>query len=263
MTDGVEPILLSQEGAIARVTLNRPSRRNALDPAAWQLLRETFEKLAADRTVRVVVLTGAEGSFCAGSDLGGPKDDHPLERMRRLNNAAVAVHEFPKPLIARVDGPAVGAGANLALASDFVVASPAARFGEIFARRGLSVDFGGSWLLPRLVGLQQAKRLLMLPDVIDAEEARELGLVTWLKPAAELDEFVTELAGRLAALPPVAVAQSKALLNQGADQTLRQALDNEARAQAVNLATEDVPIAYRAFLDKVAEPQYTGRWAVR
>ncbi|MBO9524108.1 MAG: enoyl-CoA hydratase/isomerase family protein [Nocardioidaceae bacterium] len=258
-----DAILLDRDGGTARVTLNRPDRKNALDPAGWRLLRDTLEDLATDDEVRAVVLTGAGGAFCSGSDLGGSSGEHPLTKMRRLDRVAVTVHEFPKPLIAQVDGVAVGAGASLALASDFVVASTGARFGQLFARRGLSVDFGGSWLLPRLVGLHQAKRLLMLAEMIGAEEAHALGLVTWVKPADELADFVTDLAGRLAALPPVALAQSKALLHQGATQTLREALDNEARAQAVNLATEDAPIAYRAFRDKVTDPAYTGRWAVR
>ncbi|MGC0417705.1 enoyl-CoA hydratase/isomerase family protein [Embleya sp. AB8] len=264
MGEEPNPILRTQDGATVRLTLNRPARKNALDQRSWRLLRDTLEELAGDDTVRVVVLTGAGDGFCAGSDLAGASaEEHPLSRMRRLGDAAATVYEFPKPIIARVAGAAVGAGCNLALACDFVVASPAARFGQIFARRGLSIDFGGSWLLPRLVGLQQAKRLVLLAELIDAEEARELGLVTWVKPEPELDAFVTGLAHRLAALPPVALAQSKALLHEGATQTLREALENETRAQAVNLAGEDAPIAYRAFLDKVAEPRYTGRWAVR
>ncbi len=258
------PILATLDGAIMQITLNRPSRKNALDQHGWALLRETLEELSTDDAVRVVVLTGADGNFCAGSDLaGGSAEEHPVSRMRRLGRVATTVHEFPKPIIARVDGAAVGAGCNLALACDFVVASTSARFSQVFARRGLSIDLGGSWILPRLVGLQQAKRLVMLADMIGAEEAQQLGLVGWVKPEQELDGFVADLAHRLAALPPVALAQSKALLHQGATQTLREALDNETRAQAINLATEDAPIAYRAFLDKTETPQYTGRWAVR
>lgn len=258
----MDSVLETRHGDTATLTLNRPSRKNALDPDSWALLRDKLEELATDDTVRVVVLTGAGGTFCVGSDLGGSSaEEHPLSKMRRLSQAATAVHEFPKPLIALVDGAAAGAGANLALACDFVVASPTARFSQIFARRGLSLDFGGSWLLPRLVGLQQAKRLVLLAETIGAAEARELGLVTWVE--ADAAEFAAGLARRLAALPPIAVAQSKSLLDRGATQPLRDALDNESHAQAVNLATEDAPIAYRAFLDKAAEPSYTGRWAVR
>ncbi|WP_131737961.1 enoyl-CoA hydratase/isomerase family protein [Actinomadura roseirufa] len=258
------PVIVTRDGATATLTLNRPARKNAIDAEGWRLLAAALEDLAGDDAVRVVVVTGAGGNFCAGADLGrGPRDEHPVAVMRRVGNIAIALSELPKPVIAVVEGVAVGAGWNLALACDLVVASASARFSQIFARRGLSIDFGGSWFLPRLAGLQQAKRLTMLAEMIGAEEARELGLVTWVRPENELAAFAAELAHRLAALPPVALAQSKSLLHQGTTQTLRDAIDNEARAQAVNLATEDAPAAYRAFLDKTDPPAYTGRWAVR
>ncbi|MDF5753442.1 enoyl-CoA hydratase-related protein [Spongiactinospora sp. TRM90649] len=258
------PVIVTRNGATATLTLNRPSRKNAIDDQGWRLLGDALESLATDDAVRVVIVTGAEGNFCAGADLGSqPRDEHPVSRMRRVGNIAIALSELPKPVIAKVEGVAAGAGWNLALACDFVVASTSARFSQIFARRGLSIDFGGSWLLPRLVGLQQAKRLAMLAEMISAGEAQELGLVTWVRPEDELAGFVTELALRLAALPPVALAQSKALLQQGTTQTLREAIDNESRAQAVNLATEDAPAAFRAFLEKAEPPAYTGRWALR
>ncbi|MGO4426856.1 enoyl-CoA hydratase/isomerase family protein, partial [Streptomyces sp. MCAF7] len=156
---------------------------------------------------------------------------------------------------------AVGAGWNLALGCDLVVATEEARFAQIFTRRGLSPDCGGSWLLPRLVGLQQAKRLALLAETIDAEEARALNLVTWVVDAGTVDAFVDGLTARLVAGAPVALAQTKALLNEGADHTLREALASEARAQAVNFATADVPEAYAAFAAK-RDAHFTGRWAV-
>ncbi len=262
--DSPVAIIRTQEGAVVRLTLNRPERKNALDQASWALLRDLLEELKFDETARVVVLAGAGGTFCAGSDLAGASaTEHPVSKMQKLGAVAEAVTSFPKPLIALVDGAAVGAGCNLALSCDFVVATPTARFSQIFVRRGLSIDFGGSWTLPRLVGLQQAKRLVMLAEMIGAYEAEHLGLVTWVRSADEVDDFVRDLAQRLAALPPVALAQSKSLLHQAMNQTFREALENETRAQAVNLATEDAPIAYRAFLDKDDAPTYTGRWAVR
>ncbi|WP_329521901.1 enoyl-CoA hydratase/isomerase family protein [Spirillospora sp. NBC_01491] len=258
------PVIVTRDGATATLTLNRPSRKNAIDDEGWHLLRAALEDLATDDAVRAVIVTGAGGDFCAGADLGRPSgDEHPAARMRRVGNIAIALSELPKPVIAKVEGVAAGAGWNLALACDLVVASTSARFSQIFARRGLSIDFGGSWFLPRLVGMQQAKRLAMLAEMISAEEARELGLVTWVRPEDEVADFVAELAHRLAALPPVALAQSKALLHQGATQTLREAIDNESRAQAVNLATEDAPAAFRAFREKAEPPAYTGRWALR
>lgn len=261
---GRDSVILTRDGATATLTLNRPSRRNAIDDQGWRLLHAAIEDVANDDAIRVVIVTGAGGDFCAGADLGRrSRDEHPIARMRRIGGIAAALSELPKPVIAKVEGVAAGAGWNLALACDFVVASDSARFSQIFARRGLSIDFGGSWFLPRLAGLQQAKRLAMLAETIGAGEARELGLVTWVKPEDELAGFVAELAGRLAVLPPVALAQSKALLQQSATRTLREAIDDESRAQVVNLATEDAPAAFRAFLEKTEPPVYTGRWALR
>jgi 2-(1,2-epoxy-1,2-dihydrophenyl)acetyl-CoA isomerase len=182
--------------------------------------------------------------------------------MRSINEIALLLHELPKPTVARVDGVAVGAGWNLALGCDLVVATPTSRFSQIFAKRGLSLDFGGSWLLPRLVGMQQAKRLALLAEMIDATEAERLGLVTWVKSPEEIDAFVADLTTRLASVAPVAAAQSKALLHENADRTLREALASEARTQAVNFATADAPEAFAAFTEK-REPDFTGEWSIR
>ncbi|MDI3406937.1 enoyl-CoA hydratase-related protein [Streptomyces cavernicola] len=264
MTD--EPVLLtSRTDGVLTLTLNRPRRKNALDGELWTTLGEALSAAGRDPEVRAVVLAGAGGAFCAGADLSGGADSrpgHPLDRMRGINDIALLLHELPVPTVAKVDGVAVGAGWNLALGCDLVVATPQARFSQIFARRGLSLDFGGSWLLPKLVGLQQAKRLALLAEMIDAAEAHRLGLVTWLVDAAELDTFVDDLGRRLAAGPPVALAQNKALLNEGGDRTLRDALASEARAQSVNFATADAPAAFAAFNEK-REPVFTGEWAVK
>src|SRR5262249_3768753 len=136
-------------------------------------------------------------------------------KLRRLTDVALALHDLTIPTIAKVNGVAVGAGWNLALGCDFVVATPESRFCQVFSKRGLSVDLGGSWLLPKLVGLQQAKRLGLLAETIDADEARSLGLVTWVKPAAEIDAFVADLAARLASGPPVALARARACSTTG------------------------------------------------
>ena len=154
-----------------------------------------------------------------------------------------------------VEGVAVGAGWNLALRCDLVVASTSSRFSAIFAKRALSLDFGGAWLLPRPAGLQQAKRLAFLAEFIDADEAHELGLVTWVKPLEEIQEFTRTL------MPPMALAQNKEMLNTGVVSSFQQTFDEEARAQSVNYGTEDAPIARRAFKEK-AEPEFTGTWAL-
>ena len=261
--DLAEPILLASSGGVTTITLNRPQRKNAIDGAMWLTLKDTLARIRNDPDTQVVVLQGAGGDFCAGADVAkSSQAEHPMSRLRRIGDVVLELFGLPMPTIARIHGVAVGAGCNMALACDFVVASDTARFSQIFTRRGLSIDFGGSWLLPRIVGLQQAKRLALLAEVIDAQEAERLGMVTWVRPASELDDFVSTLAARIAALPPVALAQTKALLNQGVRVDLPTAVHNETAAQAVNFATEDVPAAFRAFLEKADAPEYTGRWAL-
>jgi enoyl-CoA hydratase/carnithine racemase len=257
-----EQVLLTSDRDGARtLTLNRPDRKNAINAQLWQELADALRAAARDPDLRALVITGAGGAFCSGADISTPEDIHPRHKLRRLTDVALALHELTVPTVAKVTGVATGASWNLALGCDFVVATPESRFSQIFSKRGLSVDLGGSWLLPKLVGLQQAKRLVLLAEMIDACEAHALGLVTWVKPADEIDAFVADLAGRLAAGPPVALAQSKGLLNDGANVTLREALANEARAQPGNFATADAPEAYAAFAEK-RDPAFTGRWAV-
>lgn len=254
-----ETLLHHRQDAVVTLTINRPHRKNALDDPTIQRLQDQLISIRDDPTVRVLVLTGAGGDFCSGADVGGQRrEGHPVDRMRWLSETAVLLAELPKPVIAKVDGVAVGAGCSLALAADFVVATPAARFSQIFARRGLSPDLGSTWLLPRAVGLLQAKRLALLAEIVPAPEALALGMVTWVREAQEIDSFVDDLAGQLAAGPPIALAQTKAMLNQAGTQSLREALDNEARAVAINLAT-DAMVARQAFVDKV-EPTFEGRW---
>ncbi|MEU8896013.1 enoyl-CoA hydratase-related protein [Nocardia sp. NPDC048505] len=254
-------LLVDDRDGVRTLTLNRPRRRNAVTWELWARLRDALIAAGDDPGVRALILTGAGGAFCSGADVSVLTAGHPVRKMRLLSQVALQLQELALPVIAKVDGVAVGAGWNLALGCDFVVATPESSFAQIFARRGLSVDLGGSWLLPRLVGLQQAKRLALLAETIDAQQARELNLVTWVVPRAEIDGFVDELADRLAAGPPVALAQTKALLNEGACGDLRSALGAEARAQGVNFATSDAPEAFAAFTGK-REPRFTGGWAV-
>ncbi|MGW4332538.1 enoyl-CoA hydratase/isomerase family protein [Rhodococcus koreensis] len=253
-------VLVGRDGAVATITLNRPTRRNAMTLDSWIALREALAELALDDATRVVVLTGAGSDFCTGADLDKRAPMHPLTRMRQINATALAVAEFPKPLIAKVRGYAVGAGWNLALLCDLLIASRDAQFSQIFAKRGLSVDFGGSWLLPRIVGLHRAKRLVMLAEMIDAERANALGLVSELVEPEELDATVARFAAGLAASPTVAVMQSARLIEDGTTSSLRDALENEARSQAVNFAT-DAPAALRAFVEK-RPPAFSGEWQV-
>lgn len=259
--NGTGELLVADRDGIRTVTLNRPHRKNAMTWAMWRELADVLRDTGMDRSVRALVLTGAGGAFCSGADISVPDARHPMDKMRIFSDLALHLHELPTPTVAKVTGVAVGAGWNLALGCDLVVATPDATFAQIFARRGLSLDLGGSWLLPKLVGLQQAKRLALLAETIDAARAEALGLVTWIVPADEIDGFTVELAARLAAGPPIALAQTKALLNEGADATLREALAGEARAQGVNFATADAPEAYAAFAEK-RTPGFTGAWTL-
>jgi enoyl-CoA hydratase/carnithine racemase len=258
MTDS---LLIDDNAGVRTLTLNRPHRKNAIDVELWHALAAALRAADTDDSVRAVVLTGAGGAFCSGADIGTGEVVHPRRKLQRLTDVALALHNLSVPTIAKVTGVAVGAGWNLALGCDLVVATPESKFCQIFSKRGLSVDLGGSWLLPKLVGLQQAKRLVLLADMIDATEAHELGLVTWVQDGDAIDGFVDSLATRLAAGAPFALAQSKALLNDGATATFAEALGNEARAQPGNFATADSAEAYAAFAVK-RDPEFTGTWAV-
>ncbi|MGB3895063.1 enoyl-CoA hydratase/isomerase family protein [Mycolicibacter sinensis] len=258
-----DPVLLrSDRDGVRTLTLNRPARKNAINPQLWRALRDALREAADDRDLRALIITGAGGAFCSGADIGTPDEVHPVEKLQRLTDVALALHELSVPTIAKVAGVAVGAGWNLALGCDLVVATPESTFCQIFSKRGLSIDLGGSWLLPKIAGLQQAKRLALLAETIDAAEAQALNLVTWVVEAEEIDGFVDDLAEKLAAGPPRALAQAKALLNQGADTTLPAALMNESRAQIVNFAGTDAAEAYAAFAEK-RTPRFTGGWPAK
>jgi 2-(1,2-epoxy-1,2-dihydrophenyl)acetyl-CoA isomerase len=255
-------LVVERADGIVTITLDRPERKNAVNGEMWDELLVTFREIGEQDSDRVVVLTGAGGDFCSGADMStvgeGERPPHALASMRHVGDVCLALYRLPQPTIAKVRGVAVGAGMNLAMVCDLVVASDTARFSEIFARRGLSIDFGGSWVLPRRVGMHRAKELALFAEIIGAAEAERIGLVNRVVPDGELDEFVAGWAQKLAAGPPIALAQTKRLLNNAVGITLEQALDEEAAAQAVNLATSDTREAVRAFLDK-RTPSFTGR----
>ena len=254
-TDGVRTSL---DGAVATVTLSNPRRKNAITTPMWGELAAAFRWTATDVAVRAVVVTGEGDDFCSGADLSAEGLGHPLSYMRYVNDACLALDAVPQPIVARIDGVAAGAGLNLALGCDLVVASERARFCEIFARRGLSLDFGGSWFLPRRVGLAKAKELALLAPMLDAPEAERLGMVNRVVPVAELDAAVGEWATQLADGPPIALAQTKAMLDASSTATLAESLAAEAAAQTVNFGTKDTPEAIAAFLEK-RKPVFRGR----
>ena len=270
----METLQVFRENSVVTVTINQPKKKNAINAAMWDGLSEIFREIASRADDRVVIVTGAGEDFCSGADLSGRGGNaagdagsgdagaqnqvHHLAAMRRVNDACIALQRLPQPTIAKVRGVAVGAGCNLALGCDLVVASETARFSEIFARRGLSLDFGGSWLLPRRIGMHRAKELALLAEIVSAGDALEMGLVNRVLPDGEVDAFVEDWARKLAAGPPIALAQSKRLLNNSLNVTLEEALDDEAAAQTINFATSDTAEAMRAFIEK-REPKFIGR----
>jgi len=259
-----ETIIVDRRDGVVTITLNRPERKNAGNGLMWQEFRRALDEVERQRTDRVLVVTGAGGAFCSGADItdpggvSGDPDDPHLVRMRIFGDVMLALHHLPKPTIAKVGGVAAGAGCSLALQCDLVVASEGARFSEIFSRRGLSVDGGSSWLLPRMIGLHRAKELAYFADILSASEAAEIGLVNKVVPDDQLDAFVDGWATRLAAGPPLALSMTKRLLNSGSLVSMAQALEDEARAQTVNFFSSDTHEAMRAFAEK-REPRFEGR----
>lgn len=261
-TKTLETLLITAaDDGVVTVTMNRPEKKNAANGVMWDELRATWTEIALDPTVRCVVMTGAGDAFCSGADLGGQgrgPERHQLQAMNMIHMTIQAFHHIMVPVIAKVNGVAAGAGMNLALACDLLVASDQARFSEIFARRGLSVDFGGTWALPRLIGLHKAKELAFFADVISAADAERLGFVNRVVPHDELDTFVDDWASRLAAGPPLALAMTKRMLTHNATADFAAALEAESLAQTVNFGTADTREAVQAFLDK-RPPVFHGR----
>ena len=259
----MEEIQLTLEENIATITINRPSVKNAITSEMWDELQRIFIELGYRDDVRAVIVTGAGDDFCSGADVSGMASGsegprlHQLESMRKVGDCCLSLFNMPKVTIAKVPGVAVGAGMNLALCCDLVVASENARFSEIFAKRGLSVDFGGSFLLPRIVGLQKAKELVLLAEVLSAAEADRMGLINYVVPHDQLDDKALELAQKAASGPPRALAMSKAMLNKSFANSLQDALDQEGTSQTVNFTTKDISEAMKAFQEK-RSPRFSG-----
>ena len=246
-------------GPVRWLILDGP-HKNAIPSDRWAALGEAFRDFEQS-TQRVLVITGAGGEFCSGADLGSGGEFGVTARYRAMkvvDDAALAVHRITKPTVAAVDGVAVGAGMNLALGCDLVIGTERVRFSEIFVRRGLTVDFGGTWHLPRIVGLQRAKELALTGRMVGAEEALALGLMLEMVSPADLEARATELAALLAAQSPLGQMFAKQALNAALGKTLSEALAFEAQAQAICLNSEDVAEGVTAFLQK-RPPSFEGR----
>lgn len=250
----------ADRGRARWLILDGPNK-NAIPSDQWSALGHAFRAFEKSDQ-RVLVITGANGEFCSGADLGSDRSGTgPVARyegMKVVDDAALALHRLSKPTLAAVDGVAVGAGMNLALGCDLVIASDRARFSEIFVRRGLTVDFGGTWHLPRLVGLQRAKELALTGRIVGAHEALAMGLVLEVVPVDDLEERASELAETIAAQAPLGQMFAKQALNSANGKTLAEALAFEAQAQAICLNSEDAIEGIRSFLEK-RPPEFRGR----
>ena len=248
--------------ATRTVTMSNPGRRNAVPATSWGELADAFTDFEAS-SLRVLVLRGSGGDFCAGADMNKPSTRSPsaaetAARMRVISRAVTALHRLTKPAIAAVDGVAVGAGLNMAIGCDIVIATDRARFAEIFVKRGLTLDFGGTWLLPRLVGLARARELALTGRIIGASEALDIGLVSSVVAIEDLDTAVAAIAGQLAAGAPLAQAMIKRALDRSSEMSFEQALAFEEHAQAILLASDDLQEGAAAFIEK-REPKFKGR----
>lgn len=246
---------------VATVTLNRPASLNALDRATLAELDAALAGAWRDPSVRCLVLTGAGRGFCAGADVkewsagaAAEEDDDWVQRMHQL---LPRLYRLPKPVIAAVNGVAVGAGLDLALAADFRIASTTARFGSVYVNIGFCPDGGASYLLPRLVGPTRAAELIFTGRIIDTPEAERIGLLTALVEPDQLAATAREWALRLAAGPTVAIGLAKENLRENATLSLESALRNERRAGELCAATADHREGLQAVLERRA-PNFTG-----
>ncbi|HSE95862.1 MAG TPA: enoyl-CoA hydratase [Methylomirabilota bacterium] len=255
-------VLVQRDEAVVTVILNRPQARNALDLTMRQALDDALAQLADDPAVRVLVLRGAGEHFCAGGDVklmqaARMSAAEGQARVAALNRAVRRLVRFRAPTIAMVDGFAVGAGSNLAIACDLVIASTRARFGEVFARLGLIPDGGGVYLLPRRIGLARAKELAFTAEVLDAEAAARIGLVNRVVTPETLEAETRVLARQIAEGPPRALSLAKALLDRSLELDLDTALEWEALAQGLLIDSADHREGLAAFFER-RRPRFTG-----
>ncbi|MEO8298350.1 MAG: enoyl-CoA hydratase-related protein [Burkholderiales bacterium] len=251
---------------IAQLTLNRPERRNSLGGTLREDIAEAMQRASADAEVRVVILTGAGTSFCAGGDLkellarAESAEGRSLEDKMNppRDRTLLAVFETPKPVIAAVNGPALGAGMNLALAADIRLASSTAQFAQTFVKRGMFPDYGGTFLLPRAVGIAKALELIYTGEIIDAAEALRLQLVSRVVPPEQLLDVAWQLARSIAANAPLPQQMAKRAVHQGTEGNVRDALARETAFQNICYDTEDGREGMRAFIEK-RPPVFKGR----
>jgi 2-(1,2-epoxy-1,2-dihydrophenyl)acetyl-CoA isomerase len=275
----VSETLIERSDGLVTVTFNRPHKKNAVNEANWADLDAVLREVARNPGDRALLLTGAGGNFSAGAELSGvgTGDDTSGEggkrgrsgltgqapqaivhEMRVVGEIVRRLHRLPKPTLAMVDGVAVGVSLGLALACDLIIASDRARFSEIFIRRGLAMDGGNSWTLPRAVGLRRAKQMAFFGDMVSAADALAWGLINEVVPADELHKTGLEWGRRLAAAPTTAISLIKRQLDDSALLTFEQAVEAEAQAQHITYTTADAREGIMAFLER-RDPRFTGQ----
>ena len=261
-----QDILYSKEEGIATITLNRPDRLNAFSSEMLNSLYAAMEDAAGDDAVRVLVFTGTGRAFCSGADVKAMVEGHtPLYRGPEDSGTEAGdfplyprIHRIEKPTIAAINGVAVGGGFDFALSCDIRIASDQARFSEVFIRRGLIPVGGGTYFLPRLIGIDKACQLIWTGDMIDAQEAERIGLVTKVVPHDELEVATRELAEKLAKGPPLAIRQAKRAIYEGLKMDLPWTLNHVATVSQVLRVSEDHKEGARAFVEK-RQPVFKGR----
>lgn len=256
-----ENLIFSTEGPVALIQLNRPSKKNTLNSALRMELTKAAAEIAADPRLRAVIVTGGEEFFCAGADIGEIQEEPSAESTYRhageFQRLFDRIENLPQPVIAAVSGFAMGGGFELALACDFRIASETARFALSEVRIGAMPGGGGTQRLPRLIGVAKAKEMVLTGDPIGAEDARAAGLVLKVVPTEKLLQEARSLAAKLAALPRLAVAASKSVINRGVEMDLASALELEARSIAALATSHDFREGTLAFLQK-RKPDFTG-----
>jgi enoyl-CoA hydratase/carnithine racemase len=251
-----ETIIYEKADKVARITLNRPEALNALNGQMLMELPKAIAEADKDDDVRAVIITGAGRSFCAGGDhrhietLTGSSERAAAFGSQGGNRVVVGLQGMAKPTLAVVNGPAVGGGFDIALACDMRIGSENARFMVAFTRIGLVPGTGSHWLLPRIVGLSQACRLIYTGDLVEAEEARQMGLLDWLVPSDKLEEEATALALRIAQGPPIALRLDKMVIYEGLNSDFETAVNLGSMCERLCLGTEDFKEGIRAFAEK-------------
>ena len=260
-------LLVEKTDRIARVTLNRPDRLNALTPALEDDLLQAIQEIAQDDDTGVLVLTGAGRAFCSGADVGGlaerasaepPSVDDRRRRFSTPQGVILGLQKMEKPTIAMVNGVATGAGFDLACACDIRTGSPNTRFMAAYIRIGLFPGWGGTWLYPRVLGLPKAAELLFTGDFLEAEDAYRTGMLNKLVPPEELEAATMEMARRIASGPPIALRLAKLNLYKGLELDLETAMKFAAASETITLTSEDHKEGVTAFREK-RPPKYTGR----